>query len=51
MNAVLFNCFDLSKNSVKCAMNAHIRMISEGSRDTETGVFYHHKNKLHFKIF
>ncbi len=47
--------------NVSGAANQHIRMISEGSRDTEesveTGVMmlkiqlYHHMNKLYFKIY
>ncbi len=43
--------------SVSWAANQHIRMISEGSCDTEDwsndneNSALHHRNKLHFKIY
>ncbi len=43
--------------SVSCAANQHIKMISEGSCDTEDwcngaeNSALHHRNKLHLKIY
>ncbi len=43
--------------TISWATNQHIRMISEGSRDTEDWIndaensSAHHRNKLHFKIY
>ncbi len=46
------------KNNIKCswAANQHIRMISEGSCDSEDwsnaeNSALHHRNKLYFKIY
>ncbi len=50
------HCNTDNKN-VSWAPNQHIRMISEGSRDTEDwsndaeNSALHHRNKLHFKVY
>jgi len=40
-----------NKINVSCAANPHIRVISEGTCDTEDWKFsFDHRNKLHFTI-
>ncbi len=48
----LFSTLIIIRN-VSWAVNQHIRMISEGSYDTEdwSNDALHHRNKLHFKIY
>jgi len=54
--AQLFSTLIIVRN-VSCASNHQIRMISEGSCNTEDwstdaeNVVLHHRNKLHFKIY